>query len=94
MKNNMKSKAESTSSRRARRQLLKSSAWLLPTICALSVAQAFAQEQRLPSVTVTAQPLAGPTLPSLGEARREIATVPGGANVVDAEQYKQGRVST
>lgn len=55
---------------------------------------ALAQQQILPTVVVTAQPVAGETLPSIEAARERIQTVPGGANIVDAEQYKEGRVST
>lgn len=51
-----------------------------------------AQENTLPAVTVTA-PVISTTLPDLDAARANIATIAGGANIVDAEQYKEGRVS-
>jgi iron complex outermembrane receptor protein len=48
----------------------------------------------LPDVTVTAEPIASQTLLPIDAARARIDTTPGGANIVDAEQYKEGRVST
>ncbi|GIZ53353.1 TonB-dependent receptor family protein [Noviherbaspirillum aridicola] len=53
-----------------------------------------AEEPSLPAVTVTAAPAAPPTLESMEQARRRVDAVPGGANIVDAEQYREGRVST
>ena len=70
------------------------SACLMPVICSLHASSAFAQETALPEVTVTTTPYASPTLESINAAQRRIATTPGGANIVDAEQYKEGRVST
>ncbi len=55
---------------------------------------ASAQEKMLPPVIVTAQPVASQTLLPIEAAREHIGTTPGGANIVDAEQYKEGRVST
>lgn len=52
-----------------------------------------AQENVLPAVTVTAAPSSS-TLENIDQARARIGAVAGGANVVDAEQYKEGRVST
>ncbi|MES2832077.1 MAG: TonB-dependent receptor [Pseudomonadota bacterium] len=68
---------------------------LLASLLALNFPQAFAQDGNiLPTVTVTAQPSAGPTIEPIDTARKRINTTPGGANVVDAEHYKEGRVST
>ncbi len=68
---------------------------------ALAVSMLFMQEvlaqdahHHLPPVVVTGQAAAGETLPSIESARQRLKTIPGGANVVDAEQYKEGRVST
>lgn len=81
-------------SRNQFRQVVKLSGWVVPAFWSLQMSHAIAQEQTLPAVTVTAQPVASETLPAIGEARRRIDTIPGGANIVDAEQYKAGRVST
>ncbi|HEV2612731.1 MAG TPA: TonB-dependent receptor [Noviherbaspirillum sp.] len=70
------------------------SATALPLFWALHLSNACAQEKTLPAVTVTAEPVASPSLPSIDVARERIGTTPGGANIVDAEQYKEGRVST
>lgn len=67
---------------------------LAPLLWALQVSGAIAQERTLPEVTVTAEPVTSPTLESINAARRRIETTPGGANIVDARQYKEGRVST
>ncbi len=48
----------------------------------------------LPVMTVTARRDVPSTLPIIEEARVELETIPGGANVVDAGQYREGRVST
>lgn len=72
----------------------KLSGYIAPSLLALAVSSAYAQETTLPSVTVTANSTTTSTLPSIEEARAGIAVVAGGANIVDAEQYKQGRVST
>jgi len=61
---------------------------------ALLISGAFAQGSTLPEVTVTSEPYSSPTLESIDAARKRIETTPGGANIVDAEQYKEGRVST
>ncbi|MEO7031464.1 MAG: TonB-dependent receptor, partial [Herbaspirillum sp.] len=73
---------------------------LAPSLMALAIAGAYAnayaqtQDQSLPTVTVTAPAATADTLPTIEQARAQIATVAGGANIVDAEQYKEGRVST
>lgn len=67
---------------------------MLPALWAAHAATAQAQEQVLPAVTVTAPPIENGTLAPITEAARRIAATPGGANIVDAEQYKEGRVST
>jgi iron complex outermembrane receptor protein len=66
------------------------------TLTAAAFAQqpVHAQEPVLAPVTVTAQPVAAETLPDIETARQRLSTIAGGANVVDAEQYKEGRVST
>jgi iron complex outermembrane receptor protein len=66
----------------------------VPILWALHLPNALAQEKVLPPVTVTAEPVASPSLPSIEAARERIGTTPGGANIVDAGQYKEGRVST
>lgn len=66
----------------------------MPVMWALYASSAFAQEQALPQVTVTSESYSSPTLESIDAAKRRIATTPGGANIVDAEQYKEGRAST
>lgn len=65
-------------------------------LCALMTVAAWAQahETTLPTITVSADPISSDTLPSIQSARQRLGTVPGGANLVDAEQYKEGRVST
>lgn len=60
---------------------------------ALPATVVHAQDNVLPAVTVTAAPSSS-TLENIDQARARISTVAGGANVVDAEQYKEGRVST
>lgn len=79
-----------------------------PSLMALAISGAYAnanaqiqtqtqtqtQDQSLPTVTVTAPAARADTLPTIAQARAQIATVAGGANIVDAEQYKEGRVST
>lgn len=52
---------------------------------------------QLPTITVRESALAAEptlTLPSLESARQRISLTPGGASVVDAEDYKTGRAST
>src|SRR5262245_66001104 len=63
-------------------------------LCAASTAQA--QEKQLSTIVVTPDNTPDPslTLPNLFTARKRIATVPGGANVVDGDSYREGRVST
>jgi iron complex outermembrane recepter protein len=60
----------------------------------MQVQWAHAQDKTLAPVIVTATPVSADTLPSIGAAKARIQNVAGGANVVDAEQYKEGRVST
>jgi iron complex outermembrane recepter protein len=60
----------------------------------LQAGWAHGQEKTLSTVVVTADPAASDTLPSIGTARERIKNVAGGANIVDAAQYKEGRVST
>lgn len=67
---------------------------IAPSLLAFAISAAYAQEQSLPTVVITAKPATSDTLRSIDDAQAQIATVPGGANIVDAEQYKQGRVST
>ena len=62
--------------------------------CACVVKAATVQETLLAPVTVTATPLVSETLPSIEAAQEQLKAVAGGANIVDAQQYKQGRVST
>lgn len=76
------------------RQFFKLSACVVPALWALQIPGAYAQDKTLPSVTVTAEPIASQTLLPIDAARARIGTTPGGANIVDAEQYKEGRVST
>jgi iron complex outermembrane receptor protein len=76
------------------RQFVTLSGCVLPALGALQIPNACAQEKMLPDVTVTAEPIASQTLLPIDAARARIDTTPGGANIVDAEQYKEGRVST
>lgn len=58
-------------------------------------AAATAEEVRtLDEVTVSAEKEKSLTAPSLQEAHRRIQRVPGGADIVDSEEYKKGRAST
>jgi iron complex outermembrane receptor protein len=75
-------------------QFAKLTGLVVPALWALQMSGACAQEKSLPPVTVTAQPVASETLLPIDAARARIGTTPGGANIVDAEQYKEGRVST
>lgn len=63
---------------------------------AFAVSCAWAQEDRKPAVLVTPETVPDPslTLPNIHTARKRIATVPGGADVVDGDSYREGRVST
>ncbi len=60
----------------------------------LSAEELPASEQLLPQVDVRATPDAVSTVPSLETARRAMAETAGGASVVDAREYREGRVST
>jgi len=55
-----------------------------------------AQERKLDAILVTPQNVPDPslTLPNLNTARERIQAVPGGANVIDGDSYREGRVST
>ena len=56
---------------------------------------ASAQESStLPEVVITAQKDPSLTVPSLETRQRQLAATPGGASVVDAEEYKTGRAAT
>jgi iron complex outermembrane receptor protein len=79
---------------RLRRTFFTIITYAVPACWAIQPSGAAAQDKSLPPVTVTAPPLASPTLPSIEAARERVETTPGGANIVDAEQYKEGRVST
>ena len=60
----------------------------------LLVASPLASAEHLAdTVTVTA-PMIDPTLPDLESARARIQQTPGGVGIVDAEDYRDGRVST
>jgi iron complex outermembrane recepter protein len=48
----------------------------------------------LPEVKVSASPEFSLTQPDIEQAREELAKIPGGANIVDAKTYREGRVST
>jgi iron complex outermembrane receptor protein len=76
------------------RQAVTFSACLMPVMWGLHISSAFAQEKALPEVTVTSEPYSSPTLESIDAAKKRITATPGGANIIDAEQYKEGRVST
>jgi iron complex outermembrane receptor protein len=64
----------------------------------LAAAGAYADhEKTLGAVVVTAGPSSPDpslTLPNIHTARKRIETIPGGANVVDGDSYREGRVST
>ncbi len=64
------------------------------SLLALAVSGAYAEEQTLPAITVSAKPAGSDTLLPIEEARARLETVAGGANIVDADQYREGRVST
>jgi len=63
---------------------------------ALPIAAAAAQVPMLPEVTVRSQKDANPSLtqPSLESARQRLERTPGGANVIDAEDFLKGRAVT
>lgn len=63
---------------------------------ALAPVQAPAQ-QELPAVVITAgreAPDPSLTLPNIHTARKRIQAIPGGANVIDGDSYREGRVAT
>ncbi|WP_068828535.1 TonB-dependent receptor family protein [Pseudomonas sp. BMS12] len=53
-----------------------------------------AEQLQLDSTRIEGHYASDPTAPSLAEKRAEFARIPGGAEVVDAETYKNGRSST
>lgn len=67
---------------------------VLGALCTAQALPALAQENTLPPVEVIAEGESTPTLESLEDARGRIRNLPGGVNIVDAEQYREGRVST
>lgn len=76
------------------RQIFKLSSCVVPALWALQISNACAQEKTLPAITVTAEPVVSQTLLPIAAARKRIETTAGGVNIVDSEQYKEGRVST
>ncbi|MGD9952230.1 MAG: TonB-dependent receptor family protein [Burkholderiales bacterium] len=68
----------------------------LLSAAAAAAGSALAQDARLPAVIVTPDTAPDPslTLPNIHTARKRIAAVPGGADVVDGDSYREGRVST
>ncbi|MBK8094764.1 MAG: TonB-dependent receptor [Verrucomicrobiaceae bacterium] len=67
----------------------------LSSILLLTSAHAQQPSRQLPETVITAQKSPSITVPSITEKKEQIAkTVAGGANVVDAEQYKTGRAAT
>lgn len=78
----------------ASRHLPKLSICFISVLLALHASSAAAEEQTLAPIVVKAAPAKSETLLPIEAARTRIATIPGGANIVDAEQYKEGRVST
>ncbi|HYQ38471.1 MAG TPA: TonB-dependent receptor plug domain-containing protein, partial [Pseudomonas sp.] len=57
-------------------------------------ATAHAEDLELQPIVVSQDRPTDPTAPTLAEKRAELAKIPGGASVVDAETYKSGRSST
>src|SRR5688500_17923200 len=53
-----------------------------------------AEVTALSEVVVTGTTEDSLTVPTLEEARAEVAQIPGGASVIDAETYKRGRATT
>ncbi|MFD0893664.1 TonB-dependent receptor [Luteolibacter ambystomatis] len=67
------------------------------SICGLASAETTpeaASNKTLPDVVVTATKEKSLTAPSVQAAREELAKVPGGTEVVDADRYLRGRAST
>src|SRR5690606_42142156 len=52
------------------------------------------QSTVLPEVKVSARPEASTTQPDIEQARQEMSLIAGGAGIVDAEAYREVRVST
>ncbi len=67
---------------------------LLFSLLTLSVGLAFAEPVKLKPASVIGQRALDPTAPSIADKRKELARIPGGAGLVDAETYKSGRSST
>ncbi|AYC31493.1 TonB-dependent receptor [Pseudomonas cavernae] len=66
-------------------------------LCALGAgwqAPAQADHLELEQTTIVAEQASDPTAPGLAEKQAEFAHIPGGASLVDAETYKDGRSST
>ena len=63
------------------------------SFCAVAVAQQAPPPHPFEQITVTADRIT-PTAPGEGVARAEAARVPGGADVVGADEYANGRAST
>ncbi|MBB3103124.1 TonB-dependent receptor family protein [Azomonas macrocytogenes] len=66
----------------------------LLTLCISFAAVAQAEQLELDQTTIAGTHKPDPTAPTLAEKKADLAKVPGGANVVDAETYKSGRSST
>lgn len=64
-------------------------------VCPLVYSQSADEPMSLPEVVVTAdgQP-ESLTVPSVATVKKQLALIPGGVNVVDAEDYKRGRATT
>lgn len=67
---------------------------VMPALFVLCMSGAYAQELTLPAITVNPPVAGAETLLSIEEARARMAGTAGGVNIVDAEQYREGRVST
>ncbi|MBX9849569.1 MAG: TonB-dependent receptor [Rhodocyclaceae bacterium] len=59
-----------------------------------ATAQTAAPATQLPEVKVTAKKDASLTQPNIDTAKAEMAKVAGGTNIIDAETFREGRVST
>lgn len=69
--------------------------FFIPTLLALNLGSAHADHSlQLDSTYIESQHAGDPTAPDLAEKKAEFAHIPGGAAVLDAETYKNGRSST
>lgn len=59
-----------------------------------ATAQTAAPATQLPEVKVTAKPEVSLTQPDIATAKAEMSKVAGGTNIIDAETFREGRVST